>query len=135
VVKFIDVDPEEVPNLREARRGRVSYPILKSFMETGKTLVILDRTGIQQSMMSLTSSLGAYIRNHNLPIKIFQRGGQLYLMRTDTNETGDAEAINLDRYQPPPEEEAHLNDDGDIPFVDAKEVAGRFKTERPKTTK
>ena len=48
MVKFIDIDPDEIPRFSEGRRGRVSYPILKSFLETGKILVMLDRTGIQQ---------------------------------------------------------------------------------------
>lgn len=133
VVKFIDVDPDEVPNLREAHRGRVSYPILKSFLETGKTLVILDRTGIQQSLQSLNSSLGAYIRNHTLPIKLFTRGGQIYLMRTDTDEAGNAVPVNLDKYQPPAEPSDEEFEDA--PVVDAAEVQKRFRKERDATTK
>lgn len=136
MVKFIDVDPDEVPNLREAHRGRVSYPILKSFLETGKTLVILDRTGIQQSLQSLQSSLGAYIRNHSLPVKMFTRGGQVYLMRLDTDEAGKAIPLNMDKYRPPSadEEEAALLN-GDVEEVDAEEVMTRFQEERRKVTK
>ena len=85
-MKFIDVSPEDFPMFREGRRGRVSYPILKSFLETGKTLVMLDRTGMQQSLQTLTSCLGGYIRNHGLPIKMMTRANQIYLMRTDIDE-------------------------------------------------
>jgi hypothetical protein len=94
VVRFIDVDPKEIPNLREGRRGKVSYPILKSFLETNKVLVMMDRAGMKQSVQSLTMALNTYIRNHDLPIKIFQRSGELYLMRTDVDDNGDL--INKD---------------------------------------
>src|SRR3972149_4255919 len=96
MVKFIEVDPSEIPNFRESHRGRVSYPILKSFLETGKQLVMLDRTGMQQSLQSLTSSLGAYIRSHNLPIKMFMRAGQIYLARTETDDSGVPDSHNND---------------------------------------
>jgi hypothetical protein len=52
-------------------------------------LAQLDRTGMQQSLQSLNSSLGAYIRGHNLPIKIANRGGEIYLIRTDVDEQGE----------------------------------------------
>jgi hypothetical protein len=82
-MKFDPVKPEDVPNMRESHRGRVSYPILKSFMEENLPMARLDRTGMQQSLMALNSSLGAYIRSHGLPVKLFQRKGELYLMRLD----------------------------------------------------
>jgi hypothetical protein len=125
VVKFIEVDPEDVPNVRESRRGRVSYPILKSFMETGKPLVQLDRTGMQQGLQALTSSLGAYIRNHEMPIKLFQRNGQLYLLRLDLNDDGT----------PNPDWNRKPDDGADAPFVDEDEVDARFEQEKDLTTK
>jgi hypothetical protein len=139
MVKFIDVDPDSVPRFTEGRRGRVSYPILKSFLETGKTLVQLDRTGIQQSLQSLNSSLGAYIRSHNLPVKIFTRSGEIYLMRTDTNEQGTAEATNIDtfsrtRYTDRAPAEL-LSDIDNIPSVDDDEVDARYGVEKNQVTK
>lgn len=88
-MKFIDVDPEEIDNIRQGRRGRVSYPLLKGFLESGKFLVMVDRTGIQQSMQTLSSSLNTYIRNHHLPIKVFQRTGNMYFMRLDVDKEGN----------------------------------------------
>lgn len=88
MVKFIEVDPDEIPNFKEGHRGRVSYPLLKSFLETGLTVAMLDRTGMQQSLQSLNSSLNAYIRNHSLPIKLFTRRGEIYLMRLDLDGEG-----------------------------------------------
>jgi hypothetical protein len=139
MVKFIDVDPSEISNFVGGRRGRVSYPILKSFLETGKTLVKLDRTGIQQNLQSLTSSLNAYVKSHNLPVKIFQRQGELYLARTDTDEAGKAQEINLDvvpRYvEPVGQAPQELLEAEDIPDVDGSEVARRFEKEKGQVTK
>lgn len=88
MVKFIDVNPNDLDDSSFTHRGRVSYPILKAFLETGKYVVQLDRTGMQQSFQGLYSSLGSYIRNHHLPVKLFSRGGQLLLMRLDIDKDG-----------------------------------------------
>jgi transcription antitermination factor NusG len=93
------VDPASIPDLVAGHRGRVSYPILKEFLESGYVLVLIDRTGMQQSLVSLTSSVSAYIRSHGLPVKLFSRGGQLYLLRTDADPKTPAKAakLNIDR--------------------------------------
>ena len=70
-------------------RGRVSYPILKMFLETEEYCVRLDRTDMQQSLMSLTSCLSSYVERHKMPIKVFTSGGELYLMRTDIDKEGN----------------------------------------------
>lgn len=129
MVKFIEVDPEDIPNLMETRRGRVSYPILKGFLETKMFLAKIDRTGIQQSMQNLTSSLNAYIRTHELPIKLFQRQGDIYLMRLDIDENGE-----------PIENWKELNKKTDLSEMAAlpitsSEVEERFEEEKGKTTK
>lgn len=127
MVKFEAVDPNEIDNLRAPHRGRVSYPILKGFLETGHFLAKLDRTGIQQSQQSLYSSLSAYIRNHNLPIKLFSRQGNIYLMRLDIDEHGNSiedweSKRDIDpKYEPTP--------------ITKEEVAMRFEQEKDQTTK
>jgi hypothetical protein len=127
MVKFEQIDPTEIDNLRQGRRGRVSYPILKGFLETNYFLAKLDRTGVQQSMQSMTSSLGAYIRSHEMPIKLFQRSGDIYLMRLDIDENGD-----------PIEDWLEKKDDdatGSPVAITSDEVAKRFKEEKGQTTK
>lgn len=87
-MKLVDVNPEEIPNFREGRRGRVSFPILKMFLESGKYVAMLDRTGIDRTLNSLQAGLSGYVKAHNLPIKIMTRNGQIYLLRLDINEDG-----------------------------------------------
>ncbi len=127
MVKFIDVAPEDLDNVRESRRGRVSYPILKSFMEINKCLVQLDRTGLQQTLVSLTSSLTAYIRSHEMPIKLFQRHGELYLLRLDLNRDGTFNSTWRD-------DQSKLS--GLEPVrIGATVVKERFEQEKGQTTK
>lgn len=143
MVQFLEVDPEDVPNFRESHRGRVSYPILKSFLETGMPLAQLDRTGIQQSLQSLSSSLGAYIRNHGLPLKLFMRRGEIYLARLDIDEaTGKpVEAnnkINNIQHTKPVVGVASaelVQSLEDIPGIDDDEVDARFGVEKNQVTK
>lgn len=142
MVKFIDVDPDDVPNMRAPHRGRVSYPILKTFLETGKVVAQLDREGIQQSFQSLYSSLSAYIRNHELPINMFSREGEIYLARTDIDDEGNASPIDIaqagksramqkQQIGVAPKE---LLNDVSIPDVDG-EVDARFQDEVGQFTK
>lgn len=126
MVKFIEVAPEDIDNVRQSHRGRVSYPILKSFLETGKPLVQLDRTGMQQSLMSLNSCLNTYIRNHDLPIKMFTRKGEIFFARTDLNDDGTPKDISIDGLKA---------EDEDIPDVDETEVLKRFEIEKGQVTK
>jgi hypothetical protein len=86
---FIDVSPEDIPNLIEGRRGRVSYPLIKGFLESGKKAAQLDRAGIKQSVGQLNMCLNSYLKNHKLPIKIIIRSGELYFLRTDVDSNGN----------------------------------------------
>ena len=90
MVKYLAVSPEEIENVRFTHRGRVSYPILKGFLETDMFIAQLDMTGLQQSKSTLVSCLNSYVRNHHMPIKIFQRMGNTYLMRLDIDAEGKA---------------------------------------------
>lgn len=128
-MQFIEVDPNEIPNYREGRRGRVSYPILKSFLETGKYMVQIDRTGVQQSFQSLYSCLNAYVKNHGLPIKLFSRQNQIYLVRTDLNVDGTP----IQTPQMSPEMQAQMMPEA--PKLTGEEVQRRFSEEVNKSTK
>jgi len=127
-MRFDEVPLDEIPNMKEAHRGRVSYPILKSFLETGYVCAKLDRTGMQQSLQSLTSSLTAYIRNHDLPLKMFMRKGEIYLMRLDLNPDGTENPDWQDEMR-------QAREDRDVRDINPEEVARRFTEEKDKVTK
>jgi hypothetical protein len=97
MVQFIDVNPDDIPNFRLGSRGRVSYPILKSFLERGSKVSQLDRSDYEQPVQALRQSLMGYIKQHKLPVHIFMRSGELYLVRTDIDEeTGEISTDNND---------------------------------------
>lgn len=89
MVKFIKKTPDEIDNSRAGPRGRVSYPILKAFMETGYFISMLDLSEEKRKPQTMYALLTSYISNHELPIKAFMRGGQLHLMRLDLDEDGN----------------------------------------------
>ena len=127
MVQFEQVDPSEIDNLRAPHRGRVSYPILKGFLETGFFLAKIDRTGLQQSTQSLYSSLGAYIRSHDMPIKLFQRQGDMHLMRLDIDEEG--------KEIPNWKETRDIDTEFAATPINSEEVAKRYEEEKGQTTK
>jgi hypothetical protein len=87
-VKYEQVSAEELDATLDVRRGRVSYPIIKGFMETGYYVskIILDDNRKPGTMYMLLKS---YVDNHDLPIKVYLRKGRLYLMRLDIDVEGN----------------------------------------------
>ena len=122
LMKFIAVDPRTVPDSFIGHRGRVSYPILKSFLETNLVCAKMERTGMQQTLLGLTSALGAYIRGHGLPIKLFTREGEIYLLRLDLNADGSKK------------EDYEVTSSDDQP-IDRHSVLMNFIEEQGKVTK
>lgn len=96
MVKIEPVDPDELPEgTRKGSRGRVSGPILNMFLDArtadGKPVFCarLDRTGLTRNLIGLRTGLGGYIKKHDLPIKLFQKHKELYMMRTDIDKDGN----------------------------------------------
>ncbi len=133
MVKFLDVPVDDIPWERQGRRGRVSYPILKSFLETRKICVILDRTGMQQSFQGLYSCLRSYITTHEMPIKIFSSDGEIYLMRLDIDKDGN----DIENWKEEQTTEGAAGAEKNVASepVTAAVAKTRKKTEKKKTTK
>lgn len=133
MVKFVDIDPKDIDTTRYIRRGRVSYPIIKGFMERNSKVCKLDLTGLHKNPTYLRSVLTAYIKSHNLPIKVFAAGGELHMMRFDMDNDGNEIPWEPEMVTT----EGNLGeerDDEPTPLNDA-EVDKRFKKEKGKTTK
>jgi len=130
VSRFVPVDPDEIPNIREARRGRVSYPLLKGFLESMLPIARLDRTGISRTSYSLSMTLGLYIKNHELPIKVCTRKGEIYLARTDVDDEGNIIGDSSGNLPDVPDD-----DPSDVTELDSAEVERRFAEEAVQVTK
>ena len=133
MVKFIKVDPAEIDTNRLGRRGRVSYPLLKSFMEANIKMAKLDLTGYEGNPINIRSATTYYIKAHSLPIKIFSAGGDMYLMRLDFDSNGKP----IENWQEEAASEGALGKERGVAAVplNAAEVDKRFNKEAHKTTK
>lgn len=89
MVNLVAVDPSTIGTQnREGRRGRVSYPILKAFMESGQICVKIDPASTNKNQQYLRAVLTSYVKSHQLPVKLFSQSGELHLMRIDLDATG-----------------------------------------------
>jgi len=88
-VQFIQRTIDDIDNTADNRRGRVSYPIIKGFMETGFQVAEVDLTASGRKPEQLQLLLASYISTHKLPIKVLKRRSKLFLLRLDINEKGE----------------------------------------------
>ncbi len=133
MVKFVDVDPKDVDTSRYSRRGRVSYPILKAFLERNVKMSKLDLTGLDKEPTYLRAVLAAYIKNHKMPIHIFSAGGEIHLMRLDLDNDGNK--IEWSPEMMTTEGSMGHERDMESAPIDATEVEKRGAKEKGKTTK
>lgn len=89
MVKFIEVNPENVAHVRDSYRGRLSFQILNEFLEANIFVAQLDRTGMEKGLSSLYSSLSTYVRRHEVPIRVFSREKEIFLLRLDIDKDGN----------------------------------------------
>lgn len=135
MVNFVDVNPADIDTSRSGRRGRVSYPIIKAFMERNVKLSKLDLTGLDKNPQYLRSVLNSYINSHDMPIKIFQANGDMHLMRLDLNNDGTPNPDwNKDGLKTTEGAAGHERDRPVVP-LDGAEIDTRFREEVGKSTK
>jgi hypothetical protein len=134
MVTFVEIDPKDIDTSRSGRRGRVSYPIIKGFMELNRKVVKLDLTGLNKNPQYLYSVLSSYIRNHNMPIKVFSAGGDLHLMRLDLNNDGTPNPDWKPEMQTTEGAAGHEFNMAPAP-LNSEEVARRFAVERGQSLK
>ncbi len=89
-VTFVKRTLEDIDNTREGVRGRVSYPIIKGFMENGDQVseVMLEGTGRKPETLQML--LRSYVETHRLPVKVLCRKKRLFLIRLDIDDKGKA---------------------------------------------
>ena len=86
---LIPVTLEEIAAIeREPRRGRMSYPICKGFLESGLRIAILKKEDLPKPATHMKAVLDFYVRSHKLPIKLIASEGNLYFARLDLNADG-----------------------------------------------
>ncbi len=132
-MKFIDIDPKDIDTTRLGRRGRVSYPILKAFMERNHKVSKLDLSGMSQNRNYLRSVLTAYIKSHDMPIRVFAADGEIHLMRLDLDVENNP--IEWSPGMETTEGAAGSERDAKPKPISAAEVRKRSKAEKKNPTK
>ena len=90
MVNLVPVDIAKVGTTpRAGRRGRVSYPIIKAFLESGHIVVKVDPASTDKDPAYLRSVLNSYVTRHKIPVKLFSEAGELHLMRIDLTAEGE----------------------------------------------
>jgi hypothetical protein len=82
----------------------------------------------------LRTVLQTYIKSHRLPIKIFQAGGEMHLLRLDMDAKGEVNSSWGPQEEPTEGASGSLRDSEANPITSI-EVERRFKQEKGETTK
>lgn len=83
MVKFVDVNPADI---ELPTSGSMSKDILDGFMDRNNKVCKVDLEELGRDMARVRPVLTSYAKNHKLPVKLFSRNGELYLMRLDLDE-------------------------------------------------
>jgi len=85
MVEMTPLSDEELEKLLEGgrgmRRGRVSYPIFKMFMEGSANAVKLDIQA--KNAYYRAQVLRQYAKEHKLPVKIITRSKEIFLVKSE----------------------------------------------------
>jgi hypothetical protein len=92
MVKLKEVPEEEINQILSPtgrmHRGRVSYPIVQAFLESGAKLAEVDASD-HPKPVNLSQTLRAYCINHNLKCRVINRQGRIYLVKLTDEEWED----------------------------------------------
>ncbi len=136
MVNLVKVDPTLVGTAaRHSRRGRVSYPIIKQFLEMEYPVVKLDPSSIDKNPAYLRAVLAAYVKSHDLPVKIFAYEGDLHLLRLDMDDDGKVDPDWTPEKEVATEGAGGHERDLEPVAINAAEVASRAKDEAKRSTK
>ena len=85
---FKEVDIADIPGASGGTTGRVSFPLISAFMDSGLKAAEIDPTVIDydKPIKALQSNLRYYARVHRLPLVCHLIDGTLYLIRSDLND-------------------------------------------------
>lgn len=79
-MKITEIDPADLPTVN-ARENSASAQLFKQFNESAATLIQVELDETDKSVASVRSTMGNYVQRHKLNIRVFTRGGNLYLQK------------------------------------------------------
>lgn len=89
MASFEKVNPKDIPTTVGGRRGKVCYPLIKLFLDSNEKCAKLDKGDMKRTNQSLYTGLKMYVKNHDMAIKIFMAGGEIYFLRLDMDDEGN----------------------------------------------
>ena len=78
------VSREDIPQ-SNTREGKVSTGIFREFLASGEEVVQVELEEDGKSIGSVRSTLSNYVKRHNLPVRVFTAGGNLYIERAEAD--------------------------------------------------
>lgn len=85
------VSRDEIPQ-SNTREGKVSTGLFREFMESGQEVVQVELEEGGKSLGSVRSTLSNYVKRHNLPVRVFTAGGNLYIERSEATAAAESDA-------------------------------------------
>ncbi len=90
-ISLTPVNRSDIPAV-STRQSSESARLFREFMESDSEVVAVTLEDADK-LASARSTLGNYVKRHELPVRLFTRNGNLYLEKvTDGGPTGDVEA-------------------------------------------
>lgn len=80
------VSRDEIPQ-SNTREGKVSTGVFREFLASGEDVVQVELEEGGKSIGSVRSTLSNYVKRHNLPVRVFTAGGNLYIEKAEAEAT------------------------------------------------
>jgi len=92
MVKFERVKEDEVVATQRKMQGKVSYPLLKAFIEANMHMAKVSSEELAKEFKrkpgNLAMTLRQYARKHEMPVDVVVRNNTLYFIRLDIDKEG-----------------------------------------------
>lgn len=81
-MQFTAIERNDIPKVSK-RESAASTELFDSFLSSGAQVARINLDETDKKLASVRSSLQNYVKRHDLAVKVFTRGNELYLERTD----------------------------------------------------
>lgn len=100
-MQFTPISRADIPK-SSVRESKVSTALFNGFLESGAEVAKIELEDSDKKLASVRSTLQNYVKRHELNIKVFTRGSDLYLERlpegtnvAEANDAANAESDEL----------------------------------------
>lgn len=98
--------PADMSELTITRLASRSEPIVNEFLESDLEVALVDVSDLDKGAAGIATTLNLYITKRNVPVRVAQRQGQVYLVRMTDEEVEARSAAQAARQAAAVEAEA-----------------------------